>query len=179
MRIFLCDLRYALRTLRKSPGFVLAAILSLGLGIGANTAIFSLLDALVLRPLPVRDPQQLVRIGSIDRQGFVQPLPGPMFNWLRQDPLLDGICGVRVPPWAVEVKGEVLQVAGHALSGDCYQMLGVRPAIGRLFIRQDDIPNGPLASDGVELATRSLLARRGKAHHSRNGALQRGTGPDL
>jgi predicted permease len=146
MRTFLGDLRYALRTLSKSPGFVLAAILSLGLGIGANTAIFSLLDALMLRPLPVRDPQQLVHIGSIDRQRFVQPLPGPMFNWLRQDPLLDGICGVRVPPWAVEVKREVLQVAGHALSGDCYEMLGVRPAIGRLFDRQDDIPNGPLVT---------------------------------
>jgi len=146
MRTFLCDLRYALRTLRKSPGFVLAAVLSLGLGIGANTAIFSLLDALMLRPLPVRDPQQLVHIGWIDRQGFVQPLPGPLFNQLRQDPLLDGICGARVPPWAVEVKGEALQVAGLALSGDCYEMLGVRAAIGRLFIRQDDIPNGPLVT---------------------------------
>jgi putative ABC transport system permease protein len=146
MSPFSWDLRYALRTLYRSPGFALTAVLSLGLGIGANTAIFSLLNALILRPLAVPNPQELVRVGPVDRQGFMQPIPGPMFNWLMKDPQLEGVCGARVPPWVIEVKGEVLQVAGHALSGDCYAMLGIRSALGRLFTKQDDVPTGPLVA---------------------------------
>ena len=146
LRTFWWDLRYALRTLRKSPGFLLAAIISLALGIGVNAAIFSLLNALMLRPLPIRDPQQVVRIGSVDRQGFIQQIPGPMFSWLRKEPALEGVCGASVPPWAVEVNNLMLQVAGHALSGDCYEMLGVRPVIGRLFTVEDDVPTGPLVT---------------------------------
>jgi predicted permease len=137
------DLRYALRRLQKSPGFALAAIISLGLGIGANTAIFSLLNALMLRPLPVRDPYQLIRIGRLDSRDFVQAIPGPMFDWLRKDPLFDGVCGVNTTLSTVEVKDAALPTPGHSLSGDCYEILGVRPAIGRLFTREDDIPNGP------------------------------------
>jgi predicted permease len=137
------DLRYGLRTLRKSPGFTTVAIVTLGLGIGANTAIFSLLNALILRPLPVREPQQLVRIGRLDSRGFIQQLPGPMFDWLRKEPLFDSVCAVNTPLSTVEVKNTPFPVPAHALSSDCYRMLGVRPAIGRLFGQQDDIPTGP------------------------------------
>jgi putative ABC transport system permease protein len=137
------NLRHAFRTLHRSPGFALAAIISLGLGIGANTAIFSLVNALMLRPLPVRDPQGLLRIGPVDVRGFINAVPGPMFESLRKDPLLDGACGVNTPLSMVEVKDRPLPVPGHALSGDCYEILGVRPAIGRLFTTEDDIPTGP------------------------------------
>lgn len=140
------ELRYAVRMLGRSPGLIAVAVITLALGIGANTAIFSLLNALILRPLPVRAPEQLVRIGPVDRRGLIQPVPGPMFDWLRKDPLLEGVCGVRTPLWTAEVKDATLPIAGHALSGDCYDVLGVRPAIGRLFVRNDDIPNGPLVT---------------------------------
>ncbi len=143
MEAFWRDLRYALRKLRKSPGFTLVAILSLGLGIGANTAIFSLLNALMLRPLPVSEPQRLVRIGQVDSRGFVGAVPSPMFDWLRKGPLFEGVCGANTPLTTVEVKGSALPAGGLALTGDCYETLGVRPAIGRLFTREDDIPNGP------------------------------------
>ncbi len=89
------DLLHAARQSVRSPGFTLAAILSLALGIGANTAIFSLLDALMLRPLPVRDPQQHVRIGSLENNGMTFAVPGPALDTLRKDPLLNGICGVQ------------------------------------------------------------------------------------
>jgi len=140
MEMFWADLRYALRRLRRSPWFVLATVLSLGLGIGANTAIFSLLNALMLRPLPVQDPQRLVRFGSIDSHGFIGAVPGPMFDWLRSDPLFEGVCGVNTPLTTIEVRDVPLAVGGQALSGGCYEMLGVRPTLGRLFGHQDDVP---------------------------------------
>jgi len=137
------DLRAALRRLRKSPGFVLATVVSLGLGIGANTAVFSLLDALMFRPLPVRDPQRLVRLGSLDSRGLIHAVPAPMFDWLRQDGLFEGVCGVSTPLTTVEVNDAPLPMSGLALTGGCYEMLGVRPALGRLFTRADDVPTGP------------------------------------
>jgi hypothetical protein len=82
-------LRNTLRSFRKNPGFVLAVTLSLGLGIGANSAIFGLLNALMLRLLPVHQPDRMIRIGVRDVRGFIQPIPSPMFEWLRKDPLLD------------------------------------------------------------------------------------------
>src|SRR5437667_142858 len=91
------NLCHAFRKLRKSPGFVIATVLSLGLGIGANTAIFTLLNALILRPLAVSEPQQLIRIGRIDARGFIQAIPGPMFEWLRKEPLFEVVCGVNTP----------------------------------------------------------------------------------
>src|ERR1700728_2333497 len=81
------DVRYAMRQLGRNLGFTAVVVLTLGLGIGANTAMFSLLDALILRPLPVRDPQRLVRIGPVDSRGFIGEVPGPMFDWLRKDTL--------------------------------------------------------------------------------------------
>jgi predicted permease len=137
------NLRHAFRKLRKSPGFATAAILSLGFGVGANTAIFTLLNVLILQPLAVNEPQQLIRIGPIDARGFIQAIPGPMFERLRKDPLFEGVCGVNTPLSTIEVRETPMPAAAHALSGDCYAVLGVRPAIGRLFTREDDIPSGP------------------------------------
>ena len=77
-------MRSAIRLLRHSPGFAAMTILTLALGIGANTAIFSLLNALVLREIPVRDPKELVQISGIYRNGLAIPLSFPMFEQLRQ-----------------------------------------------------------------------------------------------
>jgi putative ABC transport system permease protein len=143
MEVFWRDLRTALRRLRTSPGFMFTAVVSLSLGIGANTAIFGLLNALMLRPLPVVDPQRLVRIGPANSRGFVGEVPQPIFDWLRKSQFFGGLCGVSTPLSMVEVKDVIMPVGGHALSGGCYEMLGVRPALGRLFTYEDDISAGP------------------------------------
>jgi len=66
-----------------------------------------------------------------------------MFDWLRKERMFEDVCDVNTPISTVEAKGGTLPASGHALSGDCYEMLGVRPAIGRLFTREDDRPAGP------------------------------------
>lgn len=137
------DFTYGLRGLRKSPGFTAAVVLTLAVGIGANTAIFNLLDALVQQPLPVRDPQRLVRIGSLENNGMVFDVPGPMLDNLRRDPLLAGVCAFQTPLLTVEVGNSTSALSAHTLSGDCYETLGVRPAIGRLLTKADDTPNAP------------------------------------
>ena len=143
LETLLQDLRFGARRLRRNPGFTAVAVLTLALGIGANIAIFSLVNALILRPLPVRDPERLVRIGSVDNQGGIQVVPSPMLARLRDEPLLDGVCGVQTPLTTVEVGDATFPVGGLALSGDCYATLGVRPVIGRLLNNADDVPNGP------------------------------------
>lgn len=138
------DFLLAFRRFRQNPGFASAAVISLALGIGANTGIFTLLDALVLRPLPVYQPARLVRIGGLDpRSGAIGAVPGPVFEALRGNPMLDGVCAVLTPLSTIEVHGNLAPVAGHALSGDCYGTLGIRPALGRLIAPSDDVPNGP------------------------------------
>jgi putative ABC transport system permease protein len=139
------DLRYAVRCWRRAPAFAAAAILTLTLGIAANTAIFSLLDALLLRPLPVADPYRLIKIGSLANNGKTSPAPGPLLDDLRKEPLFNGVCGVQTPLSTVSlpVNDAPFPVGALALSGDCYRTLGVRPAIGRLFTLADDASNAP------------------------------------
>lgn len=137
------DLGFALRLLRKQPVFTLAAVVSLGLGLGVNTAVFTLLNALAFRPLPVPHPQQLVRIGSLKNNGLTTPIPGPVLEDLRKDPGLQGVCGFTAGDAIVEIDGHSSALATHSLTGDCYQTLGVHPALGRLLTPADDIPNGP------------------------------------
>lgn len=137
------DLVFGLRQLLRSPGFALAAIVSLAFGIGANSAIFSLLDTLLLRPLAVQAPEQLIRIGPENPNGSVGAIPGGMLDWLRKSPLLDGVCGALTPLSTIELNNEPLPVSAIAVSGDCFQTLGVRPALGRAFTLADDVPNGP------------------------------------
>jgi putative ABC transport system permease protein len=135
------DVRYALRGLRRSPGFTAFAVLSLALGIGANTAIFSLINTLMLRPLPVEQPQQLVE--------FLNQYPGDpplnVFSWQSYEYFRDrnhvfsGITGVH--PSRLNVRGEGLEpeiIDCESAIGNFFQILGLKPAIGRLFASADD-----------------------------------------
>jgi len=140
------DLRYALRQWRKSPGFTAVAILSLALGIGANTAIFTLINSLMLKSLPVRQPQQLVSFGKEIDGGQVDGIgPGPLdiftYDFYKQveqqhDPFQD-VCAFGSFPVMVSVRtssaqgGPASQATSHLVSGNFFHVLGAEPMMGR------------------------------------------------
>jgi putative ABC transport system permease protein len=140
--VFAREILYSLRHLSRTPAFTLAAILSLALGIGANTAIFSLLEPLLFRSLPVRAPERLIRIGALENNGRTIALPGPMLENLRREPLLEGVCGFQTPLSTIEIKNTPEPLGALTVTGDCYKTLGVHAAIGRTFTPSDDLPNG-------------------------------------
>jgi putative ABC transport system permease protein len=137
------DIRYGLRMMRRSPGFTAVAVLSLALGIGANSAIFSLIDTLMLRPLSVRDPQQLVE--PLSR--YPDPAE-PLHNgypWKHFVRFRDGnhvfsdVIGVSPSRFHLKADGlDADAVDGEYVVGNFFDVLGVKPAIGRLIGRQDD-----------------------------------------
>jgi predicted permease len=129
---FVQDLRYAFRVLRKNPVFAATAVLTLGLGIGANTALFSVLDGLLLRLLPVEDPRSLLVLHDATADRFRYPA----YELLKaKSRLLAGVAGIQFLPGTLEItdRGQTLQVAMQAVSSDYFQVLGVQAARGRLF----------------------------------------------
>jgi predicted permease len=141
--VLLRHIRFAAKQLARTPALTIGAVLSLALGLGANTAVFSLLDALLFRPLPVHNPQQLVRIGSLENNGMTVPIPGGMLAEFRRDRLFDGVCGLQTPLATVDLNNSPEALGALSLTGDCYKTLGVKPALGRLFTPADGVPNGP------------------------------------
>jgi predicted permease len=137
------DLVYAVRTLRRSPGFLMCAVATLALGIGANTAIFSLIDAVMLRPLPVPEPSGLVQIARLSETGGSRNVSYPLFEYFRGH--LSSISGAfaEMPLVNTITLGGVEEnVYGDAVSGEYYSVLGLAPAAGRLLGPEDD---GPVA----------------------------------
>ncbi len=146
MGTLLQDLRYAVRVLRKNPGFTSVAVVSLALGIGANTAIFQLIDAVRLRTIPVKDPQQLALVQLADRTGWrgSQATPNPALTnhlWERFRDSQDVFSGVLA--WGdnnfnLASGGEARLARGLFVSGDFFRVLGVQPVLGRVFTAADD-----------------------------------------
>jgi hypothetical protein len=139
------DLRYALRGLRKDAAFTATAVLSLALGIGANTAIFTLIDALLLRWLPVRDPQGLVQLQY-------QSGGPPSFSYAitkglaeRKD-IFAGLGGFSSWSFNVGTPGTATRVPGALVTGEYYTTLGLNPAAGRLLAPEDDQPGAALVA---------------------------------
>ncbi len=137
------DIRHVSRGLRKTPGFVLVVVLTLALGIGANTAIFSLMDQVLLRSLPVRDPGSLV---LLDGPGAFQgrtmnamTFSYPMYRDFRdRNEVFEGILA-RVPvSMTVVWRGQSERASGELVTGNYFELLGVRPALGRVFNAADD-----------------------------------------
>ena len=146
------DLRDAFRQLRRSPGFTAAAVISLALGIGANTAIFTLLDQVLLRALPVDQPHQLVRL-RLTGMRYGVTMGGDTFSYpayreIRdQNQVFSGVlCRYRVP-LSVGYEGQTERVAGELVSGNYFEVLRVGAAAGRTLTPEDDrLPGGhPLA----------------------------------
>ncbi len=137
------DLRYAWRMLRKSPGFTVVAVLTLALGIGANTAIFSLVNSVLLRPLSFRDSKQLYVIHEIIPQwSNSYPLLDanlPDFQiWQKESHSFDGIAIVESTSMILAGVGETEQIRGTRASANLLELLGAHPALGRSFLPEED-----------------------------------------
>jgi len=140
------DFRYALRTLRKSPGFTAVAILSLTLGIGANTAIFTVIDSVLLKSLPVKEPERLVMLTNPDKRGVGSLYCYRAYTELRErNAVFSGLLARST--WNEQLYlsiegGRVEMVPGELVSGNYFSVLGVNPYIGRTFSPEDDRPPG-------------------------------------
>jgi hypothetical protein len=142
------DFRYACRSLRRSPGFLAVSVLSLALGIGANTAIFSLIDALMLRSFPVKDPQRLVHITRVDSDGQPAHVSWLLFLYFRGNmKSISGAAAETEANPAIIMDGADEVVSAELVSGNQYTMLGVEPVAGRLLQPVDDTitPASPAA----------------------------------
>lgn len=141
------DVRYAFRMFVKSPGFTVIIVLTLALGIGANTAIFSLIDALMLRWLPVRNPQELVQL-TLQAPGARGPGGGSFSNAIvralgEEREIFTSVAGFSQFNFDVGAPGSVGRVPGAMVTGSYYETLGLNPVIGRLLTREDDEPGAP------------------------------------
>jgi hypothetical protein len=145
------DFRYAARTLVRSPGFSIAALLSLGLGIGANTAIFTLTNAVFLHPLPVSDPAGVLELYTVDhatqttatnlvRTGISLP---NMVDLSRQNEGFTGVAAYFQAGVALTGLGKPSQENAFVVSPNYFQVLGVNPVVGRTFNPSDDVAGAP------------------------------------
>ena len=149
------DVRYALRMLARTPSFTAVVVLTLALGIGANTAIFSVVDPLLLRWLPVREPHQLVRVALTSRDGPDNPFGGLSYAIVamlaEQREVFEGVGGFSA--WRLDVgpSDAVTRVPAAIVTGGFYRTLGLEPRAGRLLMPSDDAPGAPpvaVISDG-------------------------------
>jgi putative ABC transport system permease protein len=147
MASFMRDIRYAVRTLAKAPGFTAVIVCTLALGIGANTAIFSLLDQVLLRRLPVKDPEQLVQLDgpgafrgrSMNERTFSYP----MYRDFRdRNEVFSGVLARMQAAATITWKGRAERVTGELVSGNFFDVLGTRPHLGRLVTQADDTTPG-------------------------------------
>ncbi len=135
------DLRFALRQLLKSPGFTLLAVITLALGIGLNTAIFSLINDLFLRGLPFKEPGRLVHLFTQPKGGdtFDYPLSAPRFMHYRAgQKIFDGFAADTFTAYTLTGLGEPVQLQGFRTTSNYFDVLGVRPIMGRTFLPQEE-----------------------------------------
>ena len=135
------DLRYGARMLMKKPGFTLVAVLTLGLGIGANTAIFSLVNTVLLRPLPIAQPEQVVTLNFGTPGRGVFPLIGyPEYTDYRdRNQALAGLAAMTMAPVGLSNNGINERIWGLHVTGNYFSLLGVGAALGRVIAPEDDL----------------------------------------
>ena len=144
----LTDFRFALRQIRKSPGFTFVAVLTLALGIGANTAIFSVVNAVLLKPLPFPAPQQLLAVGMTNtnesgpRDQLGSSSYADYFDLRKQNHTLSSLAVYREQTVAFNDANGAQSLVGVKCSGDFFDVLGIKPIIGRGFVRADEAAGG-------------------------------------
>ncbi|HZQ54265.1 MAG TPA: ABC transporter permease [Bryobacteraceae bacterium] len=140
------DVRFSLRTLRKSPGFTIFAVLALALGLGANAAIFSVVDAVLLRSLPFRSASRLVEIWEdASHMGFpLAPLaPANFVDWKQRNHVFVDMAALKGDLYALTRAGRPEQLEGSPVTANLFPLLGVSPVLGRNFSAEEDRPGGP------------------------------------
>lgn len=143
------DVGYTLRTLARSPGFTAASVLTLAIGIGGSTAVFSLIDAVLLRPLPFRDPQRIVMVfedGS--DSGFPQNAVAPAnyAAWSAENDVFESVAAVTDFGAVLSGGDEPVSIQGRRVTHSLFAVLGAKPLIGRTFTEAEDRPGGPLVT---------------------------------
>src|SRR5438128_8754026 len=133
------DLRYGARMILKKPGITLAAVFSLALGIGAAAAIFSVVDALLLRPLPYPEPERLVVVREVNRSGRQMSLAEPNFEDLRERSRSFSALAMSAGSFPLVVTGgsEPVRARVSYASGSFFEVMGVQPIAGRLFLPEE------------------------------------------
>jgi predicted permease len=133
------DIRYGVRGLLKRPGFVIISIVTLALGIGANTAMFSLLNTVLLRPLPVKDPQQIVSVSVRGKDDTLQAFSYPDYVDFRdRNQALSSLLVYRFAPGSLSRNGNNQRIWSYEVSGNYFDVLGVQPIKGRTFLPEED-----------------------------------------
>ncbi|HWT02783.1 MAG TPA: ABC transporter permease [Pyrinomonadaceae bacterium] len=153
------DLRYSLRTLVKNPGFTAVAVIALALGIGANSAIFSVVNTVLLRPLPYKDPDRLVMVWEDDTKGGYPrdtPAAANYVDWRAQNQVFEGMAAMADTSFNLTGAGDPERLEGKLVSADLFPLLGVEPQLGRAFLPEEDRPGG----NRVVLLSHGLWQRR-------------------
>ena len=142
----LADIRYAVRWLRRSPGFTLVAVASLAIGIGFNTALFAIVDAVLFKPLPVAAPDRLVDVFTSDSTGTVEFSTSSYPDYLdlnARNDVFDGMVGYSPMFAALNLDGRSRLAMGEIVSGNYFQVFGVSAALGRTILPSDDVTGAP------------------------------------
>ena len=160
METLLRDIRYGIRSLLKRPGFTAVALIALALGIGANTAIFSLVNAVLLRPLPFAEPDRLVWVFGNIRNGGNRASVSPLdfLDYRKQNTTFEEFAAQFSFPLALNLtgNGEPERLTGAAVTGNYFQALGVKAALGRTFQLENENPG----SDQVAVLSYGLWQKR-------------------
>jgi putative ABC transport system permease protein len=143
METIIKDIRYGIRGLLKRPGFTIIALITLALGIGANTAIFSVVNAVLLRPLPFQDPEQLVIVWEdATFAGFPRNTPAPAnyVDWKNQNQSFSDMAASHETSFNLTGDGEPERVSAYSVTANFFPLLGVQPLLGRSFLTEEDRP---------------------------------------
>ncbi|MFQ5694683.1 MAG: ABC transporter permease, partial [Terriglobia bacterium] len=154
------DLKYGARMLAKSPGFTAVAVLTLALGIGANTAIFSVVNAILLKPLPFQQPDQLVYIQETARRETVEsrPLSYPNFlDWRARSKSFSGMAALDSAAYTLTGSEQAERITGEGVSAGYFDLLGSRPILGRAFAPEEDQGS---TGERVAIISHNLWQRR-------------------
>lgn len=156
---FAQDIRYGARVLFKNPGFTVIAVIALALGIGANTAIFTVVNAVLLRALPYKDPDRLLMVWEdASKIGFPNNTPSPanFIDWRDQNQLFEGMAATHRQTFNLTGIGEPERIDGRRVSSNLFALLGVDPQLGRAFIADEDKPG----ANNVVILSNRLWRRR-------------------
>ncbi|MBA2503690.1 MAG: ABC transporter permease [Pyrinomonadaceae bacterium] len=157
MKTLLQDLRYGLRILLSKPGFTAVAVLTLALGIGANTMIFSVINALLLRPLPFREANRIVSLAETAQNGDITPVsPANFSDWRAQSQSFDNLAAFEFDSFNLTETGQPENISGAWTSAELFRVLGVEAALGRTLSFDDEKPD----AERVVVLTDGLWQRR-------------------